>query len=121
MAACGGDSGESEEERIMGAVEQSYALATDGRWDDLWNTYTSAYQERCSFDAMVELFEELRDQGVTRFEVTAFDEIEFIGDVGQARYSVAGFDESGEQTASYSYDTNLVKEDGEWRFEGICY
>ena len=115
------DTGETEEAQIRAAVERTYDLVSEERWEDLWNTYTSDFRERCSFDAMIEVIGELRAQGVVRFEVAAFDEIEFIGDAAQATYSVVGFDQDDRQTASYNYDTTLVKEDGEWRFEESCF
>ncbi len=111
----------SEEAQIRAAIEQSYELISDERWEDLWNTYTSDFRERCSLDAMVEAFGELRAQGVARLEVSAFYEIEFLGDTAQASYSVVGFDDGGQQTASYNYDTTLLREDGEWHFEESCY
>ena len=103
------------------ALSSGAGVDTEERWEDLWNTYTSDFRERCSFDAMIEVIGELRAQGVVRFEVAAFDEIEFIGDAAQATYSVVGFDQDDRQTASYNYDTTLVKEDGEWRFEESCF
>lgn len=116
-----GDRGETEEAQIRAAVERTYDLISDQRWEDLWNSYTSDSRERCSFDAMVEVIGEVRAQGVVRFEVSAFDEIEYIGDAAQAIYSVVGFDQVGQQTASYNYGITLVKKDGVWRFEESCF
>ena len=70
---------------------------------------------------MVETVEDLKDQGVDRLEVSGFSDIEFIGDRAQVRYSVVGFDDAGQQTAQYDYDTTLVKENDQWLFEEPCF
>ena len=126
--ACGGDGSsesptgaQSEEQRIRAAVERVYDLISDERLPELWDAYTSGFRERCSFDAMVEIIEDLQDQGVDRLEVSGFSDIEFIGDRAQVRYSVVGFDDAGQQTAQYDYDTTLVKENDQWLFEEPCF
>lgn len=110
-----------EDAEIRAAIEQPYDLISRERWEDLWNTYTSNFRDRCSFDAMVEVLKGLLATGVVRLEVSAFDEIEVLGDTAQASYSVVGFDDSGQQIASYNYETALVKEDGRWLAEEVCY
>ena len=110
-----------EDAEIRAAIEQPYELISDERWEDLWNTYTSDFRERCSFNAMVEAFRSLRATGVVRLEVSAFGEIEVLGDTAQTSYSVIGFDDGGQQITSYTYNSALVKEDGEWLAEDVCY
>ena len=126
--ACGGDGSpespagsQSEEERIQAAVERVYDLISDERLPEVWDAYTSGFRERCSFDAMVETIEDLKDQGVDRLEVSGFDDIDFVGDRAQVRYSVIGFDDAGQQTASYDYDVTLMRENGQWLFEESCF
>ena len=128
ILACGGDGSpdstagsQSEEERIRAAVERVYDLTSDERLPELWDAYSSDFRERCSFDAMVETVEDLKDQGVDRLEVSGFSDIEFIGDRAQARYSVVGFDDAGQETAQYDYDVTLVKENDQWLFEESCF
>ena len=117
----GGGTETDEDAEIRAAIEQPYDLISRERWEDLWNTYTSNFRDRCSFDAMVEVLKGLLATGVVRLEVSAFDEIEVLGDTAQASYSVVGFDDSGQQIASYNYETALVKEDGRWLAEEVCY
>ena len=133
-AACGsgdsrdsGDGGGDElatssvEDQIRSSIVRTYSLITDQRWEDLWQSYSSDFRDRCSYDDMIDVMEEIRSEGVTRFEVSSIRSIEYVGSSGNAAYVVVGFDDAGEQTASYDYEVDLVNENGTWLFEEVCF
>ena len=51
---------------IQAAIERLYRLLDEKRWSEVWESYTSGWRERCSFDSMVaHLSKSNEDQGIT--------------------------------------------------------
>lgn len=115
------DQPQSERERIEAAVERVYRLISVKAWTELWNMYTSDFKEQCSFEAMVRSLEQSQEEGVHSLEVSAFDDIDFLGNRAQVRYSIVGFDDGGRKTADYDYDAVLLKENGRWLYQEQCF
>ena len=111
---------QGEEERVIAAVYDAYDYISDGNYEALWSTYTSAFRDSCSFDDMVVAIDEIRQSAgwdelaPTLVQVTVLDGQAVAAYVVEAK---AG----GTVIDRYDYDVTYFQEDGEWRAQETCY
>ncbi|MCH8157955.1 MAG: hypothetical protein IID18_09460 [Nitrospinae bacterium] len=104
-------------EAIEIAVRRVYRLINEGRWEDVWLSYTPEFRERCpygaffsdhapSFDGLV--------SDVIGFEVRTLD-----GLSASAVFDVRRVAGDG-SVVEYAYILRLVKDRGEWLWDEGC-
>ena len=110
----------AEEQRVTEAVIRTYRYISDGNYDALWETETSAFQERCSFDDMVSYIEDFRRTSGWDELVPAEVKVEISNGQAVADYIVE-VRADGDLIETYGYSVMYFNEDGEWRAEETCY
>ena len=112
---------DDDEERVASAVIDSYEHISTGDYDALWSTYTSAFQERCSFDDMVNFTEEFkRSEGWSELLPTQI-KVDVLDDRAVAEYVVIQTSPDGFIIGDYDYEIIYFYEGGEWRAEETCF
>jgi hypothetical protein len=66
-------------------------------------------------------FFEDHSQGITRWEVSRYNNIELLDGRATISYTVVVFDDAGRQTQTYDYQITLLREGDEWLWEEHCF
>ena len=110
----------TEEERVIAEVSTLYRHFSEGDYLALWSVYTSAFQNRCSFDDMVAHIEEYkRSTGWDRL-VPIQVEVNVLDDQAVTSYTVEA--RAGSRVVDrYEYSITYFEESGEWRAQEHCF
>ena len=118
VVACNG--GATEEEKVAGAVTNAYEYISAGSYEALWESYTSAFQVRCSFDDMVSSTESFRRTSGWDELIPTELKVDILDGQAVANYIVE-IRVGGDLLDTYDYSGTYFKEDGEWRQQETCY
>ncbi len=114
------ESQEGDEERVIAEVSDAYEYLSAGNYEALWSTYTSAFQDRCSYDDMVVALNEIKQSAGWDELVPTQIEVDVLDGQAVAAYVVEAM-ASGDVIDTYGYSVTYFQEDGEWRAQETCY
>ncbi len=114
------ESQEGDEERVIAGVSEAYKYLSDGNYEALWSTYTSAFQDRCSYDDMVVVLNEIKQSEGWDELVPTEIEVNVLDGKAVAAYVLEAM-AGGDIIDTYDYDVTYFQEAGEWRAEETCY
>ncbi len=114
------ESQEGDEERVIAEVSDAYKYLSDGNYEALWSTYTSAFQDRCSYDDMVVALNGIKQSAGWDELVPTQIEVDVLDGQAVAAYVVEAM-ASGDVIDTYDYSVTYFQEDGKWRAEETCY
>ncbi len=114
------ESQEGDEERVIAGVSEAYKYLSDGNYEALWSTYTSAFQDRCSYDDMVVVLNEIKQSEGWDELVPTEIEVNVLNGKAVAAYVLEAM-AGGDIIDTYDYDVTYFQEAGEWRADETCY
>ena len=114
------ESQEGDEERVIAEVSDAYKYLSDGNYEALWSTYTSAFQDGCSYDDMVVALNEIKQSAGWDELVPTEIEVNVSDGQAVAAYVVEAM-AGGDIIDTYDYNVTYFQEAGEWRAEDTCY
>ncbi len=114
------ESQEGDEERVIAEVSDAYKYLSDGNYEALWSTYTSAFQDRCSYDDMVVVLNEIKQSEGWDELVPTEIQVNVLDGKAVAAYVLEAM-AGGDIIDKYDYRVTYFQEDGEWRAQETCY
>ncbi len=110
----------SEAERVIAEVSNLYRHLSEGDYLAQWSDYTSAFQNRCSFDDMVAAVEEYKRSAGWDKLVPIEVEVNVLDDQAVTSYTVEA--RAGSKVVDrYEYSITYFEESGEWRAQETCF
>lgn len=122
VAACGGDSGSSDEAQIEAVVRDFFAFTVLGKGnaDRVYDLMDAESKENCTKDDFLEQADFTKEffEGIgSEFKVERVFDIKIDGDIATARVDVTV---DGEHSDDGPDETPFKKEDGKWRLVEAC-